>query len=88
MKKVNSAMETATECTNWQPLPSGEWNLTKTEGELNTSLRTANSPCPIGLFTLLDASIYRHFALSIKSWVYCLCLDRGSFQDITTLNVC
>ena len=25
----NSAMETAAECTNWQPLPSGELNLTK-----------------------------------------------------------
>ena len=25
----NSAMETAAKCTNWQPLPSGELNLTK-----------------------------------------------------------
>ena len=36
---------------------------------------------------ILDASINRHFALSIQSWVHCPYLDRGSFQDISTLNV-
>ena len=32
-----------------------------------TLYRTANSPCPACLFTLLDASIYCHFALSVQS---------------------
>ena len=64
----NSAMETAAECTNWQPLPSGELNLTKANFIRGVgSFRTANSPCPIGLFTLIDASIDRHFALSVQS---------------------
>ena len=61
-------MGTAAECTNCHVLPSVELNLSKAnfiQGEAR-SLRTANSPCPVCLFTLLDASIDRHFALSVK----------------------
>ena len=64
----NSAKETVAECTNWQPLPSGELNLTKANFKRGVgSFRIANSLCPIGLFTLLDASVDRHFALSVQS---------------------
>ena len=37
----NSAMETAAECTNWQPLPYGELNLTK--ANFIRGVGTANS---------------------------------------------
>ena len=63
-------------------------NVFLSAGGFNASRRTANSLCLIGLFTLLDAAIDRHIALSIQSQVCCPCLDRSFFQDISTLNVC
>ena len=58
----NSVMGTAAECTNCHVPPSIELNLTNAEF-IRGGESTANSPCPVCLFTLLDASIDRHFAL-------------------------
>ena len=55
-------MGTAAECTNCHVLPSVELNLTKAKfirGRVNSPYNS-----PVCLFTLLDASIDRHFALS------------------------
>ena len=50
------------------PLPSVELNLTKANfiRAGACSLRTTNSPCLVCLFTLLDASIDRHFASFVQ----------------------
>ena len=67
-------------------LPSVELNLTKaeiySEGE-----STANSPCPVCLFTLLDASIDRHFAWSVRFWVSWKYLERDFIWITYTLDV-
>ena len=52
------------------------------------SFRTANSPCPVCLFTLLDAPIDRHFALSVQSLVCCEYLERDFIWIKYTLDVC
>ena len=70
------------------PLPPVELNLTKANFIRGaSSLRTANSPCPVCLFTLLDASIDRHFALSVKSLNRCEYLERDFIWITYTLDV-
>ena len=56
-------MITAAECTNCHVVPSVE---IITNANCICGARTANSPCPVCLFTLLNASIDRHCVLSVK----------------------
>ena len=58
-------MGTAAECTNCHVLPSIELNLTKAKFIRGAS-QQPTARVPYVLFTLLDASIDRHFALSVQ----------------------
>ena len=79
----NRAMGTAAECTKCHVLPSVELKRNLFGGRVNSQ-----QPVSVCLFTLLDASIDRHFALSVQFWVSWKYLERDFIWITYTLDVC